>query len=62
MLVRAFGVDDAGLKGFWQRGRKIAMVEAASSRLEPFGDSTRSYIFFNSTKIRWIGMPDSLAE
>jgi hypothetical protein len=30
MLVRAFGVDDAGLKGFWQQGRKIAIAEAAS--------------------------------
>jgi len=39
MLVRAFGADDAGLKGFWQQGRKIAMAEVASSRLKPFGDA-----------------------
>jgi hypothetical protein len=29
MLGRAFGADDAGLKGFWQQGRKVAIAEAA---------------------------------
>jgi hypothetical protein len=62
MQVRAFGADDAGLKGFWQPGRKIAMAEAASSRLDPVGDTTRSYIFINSTGIQRIGMALYVAE
>ena len=26
VLGRAFGADDAGLKGFWQQGRKAAIA------------------------------------
>jgi hypothetical protein len=62
MLGRAFGADDAGLKGFWQQGRKIAMAEVASSRLKSFNDATISYIFINSTTIQWVDVADYLAE
>jgi hypothetical protein len=62
MLVRAFGVDDAGLKGFWQQGRKIAIAEAASLRLKSFGDATISYIFINLTSIQRVDVADCLAE
>jgi hypothetical protein len=61
-LGRAFGADDAGLKGFWQQGRKVAIADVPASRLKSLGDATTSYIFIDSTAIERGDVADYLAE
>jgi hypothetical protein len=58
-LGRAFGADDAGLKGFWQRGPKDRDCFIASKRLAIQPEVTYLLIQLQSSGRIW---QDQLAE